>query len=91
MLYLDIQNFKAVGYVNKVIDHYVKRFETLNELFRKLKIPEKVAEKKKNMLPTLVNLPLYIKTVTSSVDEYKAAVVESSIISYGPKEELPVF
>jgi hypothetical protein len=86
VLYHDIHNFKAVGFVNKVIDHYVKRFESLNELFRKLKIPEKLAEKKKNMVPTLVNLPLYIKTVSTSAEEYKAAVIESAVISHGPKE-----
>lgn len=91
VLYHDIQNFKAVGFVTKVIDHYVKRFEHLNELFRKLKIPEKLAEKKKNPIPTLVNLPLYIKTVSTSVDEYKAAVMESAVLGYGPKEELPAF
>lgn len=41
------------------------------------------------MVPTLVNLPLFIKTVEtdSSAKEYKAAVMESSIMAFGPKED----
>ena len=35
----EIVNFKVGGCVTKVLDHYVKRFESLNELYRKLKIP----------------------------------------------------
>jgi hypothetical protein len=70
------------------MDHYVKRFESLNELFRKLKIPERLAEKKKNAHPTLINLPLYIKAVTNpSQDEYKAAVMESAVVSFGLKDD----
>lgn len=39
ILYQDIINFKCMGFVTKVMDNYVKRFENMNELFRKLKIP----------------------------------------------------
>lgn len=84
----EIVNFKVGGCVTKVMDHYIKRFESLNELFRKLKIPERLAEKKKNAVPSLINLPLYIKTVTNpNQEEYKASVMESSIISFAPKDD----
>lgn len=84
----EIVNFKVGGCVNKVMDHYIKRFESMNELFRKLKIPEKLAEKKKNATPVLINLPLYVKTVTNpNQEEYKAAVMNSAIISFGAKDD----
>lgn len=74
--------------MTKVMDHYVKRFESLNELYRKLKIPERMAEKKKNLVPTLINLPLYVRAVTNpNQEEYKAAVMESSVVSFGQKED----
>lgn len=39
------------------------------------------------MVPTLINLPLFVKTIEtdSSAKEYKAAVMESTILSFGPK------
>lgn len=44
------------------------------------------------MLPTLINLPLYVRTVTNpSMEEYKAAVMDSSIVSFGPKEDTFAF
>jgi len=84
----EIVNYKVGGFVSKVMDHYVKRFESLNELFRKLKIPERIAEKKKSNLPSLINLPLYVRSVTNpSQEEYKAAIMQSSVLSFGPKED----
>lgn len=63
-LYHDIETHKAAGFLNKVIDTYTKRFESCNELSRKLKVSDQ--DKKKNMPPVLVNLPIYIKNVVQN-------------------------
>ena len=88
-LYHDIQTHKAGGFISKVIDNYIKRFEACNELSRKMKASEN--DKKKNSPPILINLPVYIKSVGGSDDEYKAALIHSSRLEFGPKEEMPVF
>ena len=72
------------SYVNRVVDVYVKKFESFNEIFRKSKV-----EKKKNSPPLLTNLPLYAKSVSD--EEYKNLLIESAIQEYGPKEPSPVF
>jgi hypothetical protein len=71
------------GYANRVVDSYVKKFETCNEIFRKIK--EEKIEKKGKIPPLLINLPIYFKS--QNQDElYKSSLLYDSIKDYGPKE-----
>ena len=88
-LYHDIETHRAAGFLNKVIDTYTKRFESCNELSRKLKGPDQ--DKKKNSPPVLVNLPIYLKNVAQSDEDYKAAIIFATSREFGPKQESPVF
>jgi Holliday junction resolvasome RuvABC ATP-dependent DNA helicase subunit len=60
------------GYTTRVVDAYVKRFETFNEIHRKTKI-----EKKKNQPPVLTSLPVYVKSLDE--DEYKNLLIEQAV------------
>lgn len=82
-MYHDIETHKAAGFLNKVIDTYTKRFESCNELSRKLKASDQ--DKKKNMPPILVNLPIYIKNVVQNEEDYKASIIYSTSKELGPK------
>lgn len=59
------------------MDNYSKRFETCNELSRKLKAND--SDRKKNTPPILINLPLFIRSTGGGDDEYKASIIQSSI------------
>jgi ASC-1-like (ASCH) protein len=57
-MYYDIEQFKMNSFATRVVDVYVKKFETFNEIYRKTKI-----EKKKNTPPVLTSLPVYVKSI----------------------------
>jgi hypothetical protein len=64
------------AYANRVVDSYVKKFETCNEIFRKIK--DIKIEKKGKTPPFLINLPLYFKN--ENQDElYKTSLIYSAI------------
>lgn len=88
-MYSDIQVYKAGAYITKILDNYIKTFETCNELSRKLKVTEHY--KKKNSPPVLFNLPLYIRSVGGSDDEYKSSIMMGNKHEFGPKEDMPIF
>ena len=72
-MHLEIEQFKMNGYTTRVVDVYVKRFETFNEIHRKTKI-----EKKKNTPTVLTSLPVYVKSFDE--DEYKNLLIEQAVI-----------
>ena len=83
-MYYDIEQHKMNSFATRVIDVYVKKFETFNEIYRKTK-----SEKKKNTPPMLASLPVYIKDLNE--EEYKNTLLHQAILEYGPKEPNIVF
>lgn len=85
MMYHEIEQYKMNSFATRVVDMYAKKFESCNEIFRN----NNKQEKKKNMPPLLVSLPVYAKSVDE--EEYKCLLIENCIMEYGPKEYNPVF